>query len=103
MIDLSSCHRSDQLEGQKRISVLSLSTSFMFSIYGGVPSAFKSLKYLGTPRSLLTYGLWIAGADFQCFILFGTFSSAALVASLATVRTVLPHLARWAWQGHFSR
>ena len=75
----------------------------MFPIYGGVPSAFKSLKYLGTPRSLLTYGLWMAGADFQCFILFGTFSSAGLVGSLATVWTVLPHLVRWAWQGHFNR
>ena len=73
----------------------------MFPIYGGVPSAFKSLKYLGTPRSLLTYGLWIAGANFQCFILFGTFSSAALVASLATVRTVLPRLSKMGLAGAF--
>lgn len=70
----------------------------MFPIDGVVSSAFKSLKYLNTPRSLLTYMLRVAGADFQRFVLFSTVSSAALVSSLATIPAEAPHLAGWAWQ-----
>ena len=74
----------------------------MFPIDGVVPSAFKSLKYLSTPRSLLTYMLRVAGADFQRFISFSTVSSAALVSSLAAIQTEAPYLAGWAWQEQFN-
>ena len=59
-VDLSSLNKSDQLEGLKRTSTLSFSRSFMFSFYGLIHPAFKSLKYLALPEaSQHTYFRWL--------------------------------------------